>query len=453
MKQGPANTSAAMRRSGAVAKRDVAAQQTTGEIVAADADVPGTVFGELQTQHFGPIVGPRRLLHFAFATQTDAAVKDRARLETLCKGLGQPIPQPELRHHCVDLGDARLHWEQQNEFTSYTWEVAGTGMPLSSKAGARNAAMRFIEAPGTLLASVDLHIMPAAAASPIEGVFGTSPVGVSRLEGGAAIVASDLRTDDEGFTRILVSHTDLSPARAGVLVQRLLEIETCRALALLGVPEAQRLAPILKSVESALTGITSSMTHVRGPSADHGLLEELTGLAATLESESSTSGHRFRMTRAYDEIVQQRVSALDEQAVPGHTSFGGFVTRRLRQSMLNCEIVQDRLTALSGRLDRATELLRTRANVQIEHQNRDMLSAMTDRSQLQMRLQRVVEFIALAAISYYLVALAGVVFRGMKIKIALVEPDLATAVAVPVVFLIVWFILRRIRKRHFELST
>ena len=159
------------------------------------------------------------------------------------------------------------------------------------------------------------------------------------------------------------------------------------------------------------------------------------------------------MTRAYDEIVQQRVSALDEQTVPGHTGFGGFVTRRLRQSMLNCEIVQDRLTALSGRLDRATELLRTRANVQIEHQNRDMLSAMTDRSQLQMRLQRVVEFIALAAISYYLVALAGVVFRGMKIKIALVEPDLATAVAVPVVFLIVWFILRRIRKRHFELST
>lgn len=442
-----------MRRSGGVAKRDMPSQSSTTEIVSDESAIPSTVFGELQTQPFGPIVGPRRLLHFAFATQTDAAMKDRSRLENLCKGLGQPLPQPELRHHCVDLGDARLHWEQQNEFTSYTWEVAGTGSPLSSKAGARNAAMRFIEAPGTLLASVDLHIMPAAAASPIESVFGTSPVGVSRLEGGAALVASDLRTDDEGFTRILVSHTDLSPARAGVLVQRLLEIETCRALALLGVPEAQRLAPVLKSVESALTGITSSMTHVRGPSADHGLLEELTGLAATLEAESSTSGHRFRMTRAYDGIVQQRVDALEEEGVQGHTSFGGFITRRLRQSMLNCEIVQDRLTALSGRLDRATELLRTRANVQIEHQNRDMLNAMTDRSQLQMRLQRVVEFIALAAISYYLVALAGVVFRGLKIKIALVEPDIATAIAVPIVFLIVWFILRRIRKRHFELST
>jgi len=442
-----------MRRSGGAAKRDTLAHSSTTEIVSDEAGIPSTVSGELQTQPFGPIVGPRRLLHFAFATQTDAAMKDRSRLENLCKGLGQPIPQPELRHHCVDLGDARLHWEQQNEFTSYTWEVAGTGSPLSSKAGARNAAMRFIEAPGSLLASVDLHIMTAAAASPIESVFGTSAVGVSRLEGGAALVASDLRIDDEGFTRILVSHTDLSPARAGVLVQRLLEIETCRALALLGVPEAQRLAPILKSVESALTGITSSMTHVRGPSADHGLLEELTGLAATLEAESSTSGHRFRMTRAYDGIVQQRVDALDEEGVQGHSRFGGFITRRLRQSMLSCEIVQDRLTALSGRLDRATELLRTRANVQIEHQNRDMLSAMTDRSQLQMRLQRVVEFIALAAISYYLVALAGVVFRGLKIKIALVEPDIATAIAVPIVFLIVWLILRRIRKRHFELST
>jgi len=45
------------------------------------------------------------------------------------------------------------------------------------------------------------------------------------------------------------------------------------------------------------------------------------------------------------------------------------------------------------------------------------------------------------------------VFRGLKIKIALVEPDIATAIAVPIVFLIVWLILRRIRKRHFELST
>lgn len=437
-----------LRPGGGVTLRPMPAPGNTNRDLQTDDRTP--VFGELQIQALGPIVGPRRLLHFAFATDADAARADRTRLELLCRSLGQAAPPPDLRHHRVDLGDARLYWEQQNEFTSYTWEVAGSGAPLSSKPGARNAAMKHIEPPGPLLTATDLHIVPESAMLPIETIFGATTVGMSKVEGNGATIASDLRTDEEGFTRILISHENLSPARAGGLVQRLLEIETCRALALIGLPEAQRISPILKTIETTLTGVTYSMTHVRGPNADRGLLEELTGLAANLEAEASSSRDRFRASRAYDTLVQQRVSTLGEDAIPGHATVGALLTRRLRQSMLSCEITEERLIALSGRLERAIDLLRTRADVTIEHQNRDILHAMSDRSKLQIRLFQVVELIALAVVSYYIVSLGAYVLKAVNFFTPIVESDLVLAGMVPIVFIVVWFILRRIRKRAIE---
>ena len=62
----------------------------------------------------------------------------------------------------------------------------------------------------------------------------------SEVEGGLALAATDFRQDGDGFTRIVVLDRGLGPARAGALSQRLIEIETYRTLALLGLPEAQR---------------------------------------------------------------------------------------------------------------------------------------------------------------------------------------------------------------------
>jgi uncharacterized membrane-anchored protein len=433
-----------LRPVGGVTMRPVPAAGNANRDLETEDRTP--VFGELQIQALGPIVGPRRLLYFAFATDADAARADRTRLEQLCRSLGQAMPPPDLRHHRVDLGAARLYWEQQNEFTSYTWEVAGAGAPLSSRPGARNAAMQHIEPPGPLLTATDLHIVPETAMVPIDTIFGATTVGMSKAEGGVATIASDLRTDEEGFTRIVVSHDNLSPARAGGLVQRLLEIETCRALALIGLPEAQRIAPILKRIETTLTGVTYSMTHVRGPNADRSLLDELTALAANLEAEAAPSRDRFRASRAYDTLVQQRVVTLGEMAIPGHASVGALLTRRLRQSMLSVEITEEKLLALSGRLERAIDLLRTRADVTIEHQNRDILHAMSDRSKLQLRLFQVVELIALAVVSYYIVALGAYILKAVNFFTPVVESDLVLAGMVPIVFALVWFLLRRIRK-------
>ncbi|MGC7532314.1 DUF3422 family protein, partial [Pandoraea pneumonica] len=58
----------------------------------------------------------------------------------------------------------------------------------------------------------------------------------SLVEDGMADIVTDFRQDADGLTRILILDRGLTPIRLGALAQRLLEIETYRTLALLGIP-------------------------------------------------------------------------------------------------------------------------------------------------------------------------------------------------------------------------
>ena len=62
---------------------------------------------------------------------------------------------------------------------------------------------------------------------------------------------------------------------------------------------------------------------------------------------------------------------------------------------------------LAERIDRASDLLRTRVDITREKQNQQLLEQMNKRSQLQLRPQETVEGLSVAAITYYTVGLIG----------------------------------------------
>ncbi|MFM8547342.1 MAG: DUF3422 family protein, partial [Betaproteobacteria bacterium] len=62
------------------------------------------------------------------------------------------------------------------------------------------------------------------------------------------------------------------------------------------------------------------------------------------------------------------------------------------------------------RIDRASNLLRTRVEIEREAQNQQVLSAMNRRAKLQLQLQQTVEGLSVVAITYYAVAVLGHVF-------------------------------------------
>ena len=120
----------------------------------------------------------------------------------------------------------------------------------------------------------------------------------------------------------------------------------------------------------------------------------------------------------------------------------------MQPAIRTIQMLDARQTELARRLVRAANLLRTRVDVEIEQQNRNLLQSMNERTRMQLRLQQTVEGLSVAAISYYVVSLLGYAFEGLSdANILRIEPTLATALSVPVVFVGVALIVRGVRRR------
>src|SRR5579884_1708889 len=404
------------------------------------------VLGEVHARPFTPLEPPRRLLHFAFDTSGEAAKADRAALADFCARRGLDPLRESAKQHRVAFGGTVLRWEQHSEFTTYTWELPAGGSPFHPPAPALAAPMAEVPQPGPVLVALDLHIVRGALEG-VERLFERASLAVAETRDGDALFATDFKADPAGFVRILVLDRAMDSDRAGALVQRLIEIETYRTLALLGLPEAQRLSPSINRIERRLAELTDEMRHSERLVDNHRLLDELTALAAELEAGAAASLFRFGASRAYNEIVQMRLATIGERTVDGFSTWSAFLARRMQPAMRTCTTTEERQANLSQKLARAANLLRTRVDVELEQQNRDLLKSMNARTRLQLRLQTTVEGLSVAAISYYVVGLFGHVVEGASEEGLRVNVRFATALFVPVAVLTIWWIVRRIRKR------
>src|SRR3712207_2725180 len=122
------------------------------------------------------------------------------------------------------------------------------------------------------------------------------------------------------------------------------------------------------------------------------------------------------------------------------------MARRLTPAIRTTEAVAARQAALSGRIARASHLLRTRVDLALEAQNRRLLESMDRRAKLQLRLQETVEGLSVVAISYYLLGLVSYGAKALKEAGIPVNADLAVGVAIPIVLWLVWSGVYRIRQ-------
>ncbi|MBL8589370.1 MAG: DUF3422 domain-containing protein [Methylobacteriaceae bacterium] len=405
---------------------------------------------ELHARPFQAMSTPTRLMRFGFLTDARQAETARLDFAALCAAHGAVAPRPGAKHHVARLGEIDLAFEQHGEFTTYTFILRGEGAaPFEPDSGARARRLPALGKPGAHLVSIDL-CLAAVEATDFERWFDPTSLAAADVKNGAATMATDFRPTADGFIRILVADRALSVNAAGALCQRLLEIETYRMLAMLGLPEAQRLTPRTARMEEELTRVAQETTKSGGLADDSGLLRRLTLLAAELEADTSASAYRFGASRAYDEIIRQRLQAIGEEPRAQYPTFGSFRARRGAPAMRTILTIERRQHALSEKVTRATQLLRSRIDVAIEEQNGQLLAAMNDRARMQLRLQQTVEGLSVAAISYYVVGLAGYVFKAMKDAGAPIDPNIAMGAAVPLSILGVWWVVRRIRRSHSE---
>lgn len=430
----------------------------TTEVVIGDAGrlaphpLRAAILSEVHARPFTPLAVPSRVLHFAFDTSGPAAQADRAALLEFCEARGLTLPPAQEKHHRLAFGTTALRWEQHSEFTTYTWEMPADEMaqPFHPEAASIASPMRLVPQPGPLLVAIDLHLLAEDVQRTVpERLFDRASLAVAENSDGAAIFATDFQTTPTGYVRILVASRGMPPERAGALVQRVLELETYRTLALLGLPEAQRLSPSIAAAERRLVEVTDDMRRGGDLATNHRLLDELTALAAEVEAGAAASVFRFGASRAYEEIVTQRLQTLGERKVGGLPTWSSFLQRRMKPALSTCIALENRQASLSLKLARAANLLRTRVDVELEQQNQELLRSMNARTRLQLRMQSTVEGLSVAAITYYVVGLFGYLVKAAHDSGHIhVEPTIATALFVPIAALAIWLMVRSIRRSH-----
>ncbi|MCX7341326.1 MAG: DUF3422 domain-containing protein [Hyphomicrobiales bacterium] len=420
-----------------------------------DHPARAALLGELHARPFATMDTPRRVLHFAYTTDAGQAASAVDALAAFCSQRSLPAPAANARHHRVNVQGAILRFERHSEFCTYSWEFDATAgaddQPFRPAARDFARLMNQLPQPGPTMVQIDLHLLKAAkVADSLETIFGVPSLAASRVEDNAATLATDFRADPDGYVKLLIIDEGLTTAKAGALVQRALEIETYRTFALLGLPEAQALSPSIRKIELQLPWLMQQMQATEGFEANRKLLSRLTELAGELEGGAAASLFRFGATRAYDELVRLRLDAIGERAVPGQTTLSGFLSRRLAPAIRTCVSTEERQANLSRKLARAAQLLRTRVDIDLESQNQELLRAMNERAQVQLRLQQTVEGLSVAAVSYYVLGLLGYLFKAWNDAGGGPDPVISTALALPLVVIGVALAVRRVRRGHFE---
>lgn len=394
---------------------------------------------------------PRALLQFAFMTEGDLG-KDRAAMSALSQRLGVAEPDHATPLHGLTWDEGNLHCEKHTEFSTYLWSAMldqSTGEPCGE-----NPFQNGFIPPGPVVSGVSLKLLRWTEETEKEAKnFDPVSLCYALVENGEAAILTDFQQDSQGLTHILVLARNLTQAQAGALVQRLLEIETYRILSLLALPLTRAMIKDLRRMEAHLATITNEMCAglVERRNSDV-LLTELTSLAAELEASVAANLYRFSASKAYYEIVEERLSVLAEETIPGYFTWRDFLYRRIAPAMRTCQSVKERQDKLSDKLTHAISLLHSWVDVELERQNRDLLAAMNNRAQLQLRLQQTVEGLSVAAISYYVINLLDFLLKGIPGLHGVFNSGIAIAVLVPVVLLVVWWTVRRIRHAHIDLS-
>ena len=396
---------------------------------------------------------PMRVSFLALLADAAQRGRELELLGDLARRFGVVPPRPGVSHYSTDFGPFRLTWERHSEFARYKVMVAGAGDdPFAYPAIAAVPADWLALLPGQVTVAAHAALLRGSEGRPdldaiANRLFAGNPLVGAAVAGGAAVALTDFRIRS-GWSRLLVLDRDLTPRQAGRTLQRLLEIDAYRVMALLALPVARALVPFLTERERELTRITAAMVDA-GESTEPDLLDGLTRLEAEIESRESASLYRFSAASAYYELVRRRIEELREQRIHGLQTFGEFTERRLAPAMNTCRAVADRQDSLSRRVARATQLLSTRVDVTRERQNQVLQESASRRAQMQLRLQTTVQGLSVVAITYYVVMLVGRAAEGLKSAGMSINVGLATAASIPVVAVIVglglhWIIRRAV---------
>ena len=236
---------------------------------------------ELHARPFPELTAPCRALHLAIKPEGDAAgrdrERDRAHLAALLDRYGAPHPPPGANHYSgharprlPEVGDAHrvrhLHAVPRRRGDA---AVLGRDVGAVPRRLAGGDARARSSPPASSASSAPSATRSSALiAEDFPQWFVLESLAVAQVVDAEAVIAGDFRIDEHGHGRFVVlAVPGIGQRRLGRIVQRVLEIETYRAMALLTLPVARQVAATVARLDRELAEVVASMAAETGAGA------------------------------------------------------------------------------------------------------------------------------------------------------------------------------------------
>jgi uncharacterized membrane-anchored protein len=228
---------------------------------------------------------PLAIAHVVMLADASEREASRAHVAALLRDHHLALPDADTTHLRMDLGAFRIRWELHTEFVSWTFMVPtamdafGEREPVSATTAVPREWLAAL--PGQCLCSLNLWALPThqfGSGTLVKHVLHEDTLVASTVADGHGEVYTDFAIHADGFSRMVLLAGGMTPRRLGRLVQRLLEIETYRMAALLGLPAAREASSVLAFAERELAELANAI-RTANRDDEPALLDRLTRLA------------------------------------------------------------------------------------------------------------------------------------------------------------------------------
>ncbi|MFN3551515.1 MAG: DUF3422 domain-containing protein [Novosphingobium meiothermophilum] len=414
-----------------------------------DHELRRRAVGEMHLRRWPVLPVPCHILQWVLALDDAERAEELAAIEALVAGR-DTVGNPSHREGRINES-VMFTWERQSEGSSLTLfaspctedgflDLSADPLIAAAVQWAQTLPGKVIRSTRVWLGEDDASVMRLLDAHS----FNRDEL-ISSTLGGGIRVWSDFRIMDDGFGRLLVAANGVDRRDLSRQLQRMQELGNYRNKALLGLPVARECWPKLDAAEERLRDLAN---RIAGSDArDDTLLEELSGLALDLASVSTAISFRMDATRAYGQIVEERLEQLDVRSVEGYASLVDFTQRRFRPAMNTCLATAERIERLGARTEQLASLLRARIDTRIENQNAELLRSMEQSISMQARLQQLVEGLSAVALSYYALSLLKYALYAVPHDVLGISHDLLVGLLVVPMVLGVWWTMHLLKER------
>jgi uncharacterized membrane-anchored protein len=199
--------------------------------------------------------------------------------------------------------------------------------------------------------------------------------------------------------------------------------------------------------ETRLAGIMQTIGQGETLEDHQQTLAALHRLSSEVGRTVEETSFRFAATQAYGEVLAERLARLRERATAEFTTIERFINNRVQPALATCRAMEKRLLALTQKVQRSIELLDARISLSIQSQNQSVLDTISETARSQFKLQLTVEGLSIIAISYYALGILGYVLEGLHDVLPYPKGTML-GLAAPVVLLLVFLGIRRLRRAH-----